>query len=531
MILIHFGETLAPDNSNAHPGRNPHGLLVECVRTAQWYDRAFGSHARSVYFLLPERMRGILEPVASELGRVSPVWHTEEGPYTLPKTDKSSDVWLVNGMQRPIVDWDAARSAALQRDCELLVFGSPTPPSDDRYGESLHVDEAGQVVCFRRHHTDSPSCVDSWSGPASLLVCPGTHAPPVVRQMIVHGWGLESIGALTRLACVGWSDRPGMWADARIARRRRWCPRPRERTPAGPLWLATQPGATPDDARPRCAGLSVSMHGPATAEARGGRRGDRAYRLIKRTVDVMCASAALVVLCPVMLVVACLIKMGSRGPALFGHTRQGLGGREFLCLKYRTMVDGADALQADLRKDNEVDGPQFKIAKDPRLTGLGGWLRRYNVDELPQLINVLRGDMSLVGPRPSPDGENQFCPGWRRARLSVRPGITGLWQLLRLRDTPDADFEEWIYYDVEYVRHRSLWLDCQILLYTPLAIFAPRRLTRFAERLERRGICVHSPRTTRTRVSRPSAATSAVNPGGHAAGSDAPGPTPRPALR
>ncbi len=155
---------------------------------------------------------------------------------------------------------------------------------------------------------------------------------------------------------------------------------------------------------------------------------------------------------------------------------------------------GADALQGQLRAINEVDGPQFKLSNDPRLTKLGNFLRRTNVDELPQLINVLLGHMSLVGPRPSPDCENQLCPPWRRTRLSVRPGITGLWQVLRLRDQDQSDFQEWIYYDVEYVRHQSFWLDVQIILYTPISMFAGSRLTPFARRLARRGICAHSAR-------------------------------------
>ena len=158
------------------------------------------------------------------------------------------------------------------------------------------------------------------------------------------------------------------------------------------------------------------------------------------------------------------------------------------------MFHGAQQMQDQLRKHNEVDGPQFKITADPRLTRIGAFYRRYNIDELPQIVNVLAGQMSFVGPRPSPDHENQLCPGWRRTRLSMRPGITGLWQIMRLRDASDSDFQEWIYYDVEYARHRSLWLDMQILLHTPLIMFAPRLLRHFAQALQRRGICVHAGR-------------------------------------
>ncbi|MGD2107786.1 MAG: sugar transferase [Phycisphaerae bacterium] len=219
---------------------------------------------------------------------------------------------------------------------------------------------------------------------------------------------------------------------------------------------------------------------------------DLAYFFAKRTIDIFVSASGLLLLSPLLVVVALLVKLTSPGPVFFGHPRQGKGGKEFRCLKFRSMRQDASALQDQLRSQNQVDGPQFKIDNDPRVTKIGPWLRHYNIDELPQLINVLLGQMSLVGPRPSPDNENQLCPAWRRTRLSVRPGITGLWQVLRLRNPNASDFQEWIYYDVEYVRHRSPWLDFQILLHTPVAMFAARRLTAFAERLERHGICTRA---------------------------------------
>jgi lipopolysaccharide/colanic/teichoic acid biosynthesis glycosyltransferase len=150
----------------------------------------------------------------------------------------------------------------------------------------------------------------------------------------------------------------------------------------------------------------------------------------------------------------------------FAHQREGRGGREFPCLKFRTMVANAHAMQRDLYKENEVDGPQFKVQHDPRMTRLGRLLRATNIDELPQFINVLLGHMSLVGPRPSPFRENQICVPWRRARLSVRPGITGLWQLCRADDRSRGDFHEWIHFDILYVRNMSIWLDVKIFLAT-----------------------------------------------------------------
>ncbi len=186
----------------------------------------------------------------------------------------------------------------------------------------------------------------------------------------------------------------------------------------------------------------------------------------KRAFDAVAAALALIVLSPLLLCVAILIKLTSPGPIFFQHRRQGRGGVEFNCIKFRTMVSDADALQQSLRERNEVDGPQFKLVHDPRVTRLGELLRRTNIDEIPQLWNVLLGQMSLVGPRPSPDKENQCCPPWRRARLSVRPGITGLWQVARSSDRRMTDFQEWIYYDTRYVEHRSFQHDQQIIWQT-----------------------------------------------------------------
>ncbi|MCD6405245.1 MAG: sugar transferase, partial [Planctomycetes bacterium] len=169
--------------------------------------------------------------------------------------------------------------------------------------------------------------------------------------------------------------------------------------------------------------------------------------------------------------IAVAIKLTSKGPVFYAARRQGLHGRRFSCLKFRTMVAGAQQGQQELRAINEVDGPQFKIGDDPRITTLGAFLRETNLDEIPQFLNVLAGHMSIVGPRPSPDEENQMCPSWREARLSVRPGITGLWQVSRSRDRKN-DFQEWIYYDTKYVRHISLWRDLVIAVKTAWILLA-----------------------------------------------------------
>jgi lipopolysaccharide/colanic/teichoic acid biosynthesis glycosyltransferase/carbonic anhydrase/acetyltransferase-like protein (isoleucine patch superfamily) len=190
---------------------------------------------------------------------------------------------------------------------------------------------------------------------------------------------------------------------------------------------------------------------------------------LKAAFDVTAAALGLLLLSPLLLLVALLVKLESKGPVFHRDRREGLGGRVFECLKFRTMFAGADAQQRELLAKNEVDGPQFKLARDPRVTRLGRVLRKLNVDELPQLVNVLLLEMSLVGPRPSPFRENQLCIPWREARLSVRPGITGLWQICRNRRL-QGDFHQWIHFDLLYVEHASFLVDLKILAATVLTL-------------------------------------------------------------
>ena len=178
------------------------------------------------------------------------------------------------------------------------------------------------------------------------------------------------------------------------------------------------------------------------------------YPALKRAIDCVAAAAGLLLFAPLGLLIAALIKLESKGPIHFGHVREGMGGRPFRCWKFRTMVLGADVQQRRLAQLNQMDGPQFKLQQDPRRTRMGRFLTLTNLDELPQLWNVLVGEMSLVGPRPSPFRENQVCVPWREGRLSVRPGITGLWQICR-HDRDKGDFHQWIYYDLLYVRNLS----------------------------------------------------------------------------
>lgn len=191
----------------------------------------------------------------------------------------------------------------------------------------------------------------------------------------------------------------------------------------------------------------------------------KVHFLVKRILDILLSLISLILLSPLFFVVALLIKLDSRGPVFFKHPRESRNGKEFPCYKFRTMRDDAHRLQRELYRMNNVDGPQFKLRYDPRVTRIGYWLRATNIDELPQLFNVLLGHMSLVGPRPSPFRENQICIPWRQARLSVRPGITGLWQICR-DDRAGGGFHQWIFYDIAYVKHFSIWLDIKILLAT-----------------------------------------------------------------
>jgi lipopolysaccharide/colanic/teichoic acid biosynthesis glycosyltransferase len=193
-------------------------------------------------------------------------------------------------------------------------------------------------------------------------------------------------------------------------------------------------------------------------------------RCLKRIGDSIAAIMVLVLFAPLMPFVALAIRLTSSGPVFYKDKRQGLHGKEFDCLKFRTMVAGAHEIQEKLRIASQVDGPQFKMDDDPRINTVGRFLRETYIDEIPQFFNVLLGQMSMIGPRPSPESENTLCPFWRDARLSVKPGITGLWQVRRTRH-PMKDFQEWIHYDIKYVTNLSLRMDLRICWQTTKKLF------------------------------------------------------------
>jgi len=191
----------------------------------------------------------------------------------------------------------------------------------------------------------------------------------------------------------------------------------------------------------------------------------------KRLIDVLGGSAILAAALPVMAVVALAVKISDRGPVLFKQRRAGLGGKPFTIYKFRTMVVDAEDKKRRLEHKSEQDGPAFKIKHDPRITRVGRFLRETSLDELPQLFNVLMGDMSLVGPRPLPLEESNRCATWHRRRLDVTPGLTCIWQV---HGRSNVNFTEWIRMDRRYIRSRSLWQDLKLIVMTVPSILLRR---------------------------------------------------------
>jgi exopolysaccharide biosynthesis polyprenyl glycosylphosphotransferase len=190
---------------------------------------------------------------------------------------------------------------------------------------------------------------------------------------------------------------------------------------------------------------------------------------IKKIMDISISIFMIVCLSPVLLAIAILIKISSKGPVVFRQSRVGLRGRQFNLYKFRTMIDEAEKLKKELEADNEADGPVFKIKDDPRVTSIGKFLRRTGLDELPQLFNILRGEMSLIGPRPPLPSETIQYKRWQLRRLSVKPGLSCFWQIKP--DRNNIKFEKWMELDLAYIDNWSLRLDFIILLKTIKTVF------------------------------------------------------------
>jgi lipopolysaccharide/colanic/teichoic acid biosynthesis glycosyltransferase len=346
---------------------------------------------------------------------------------------------------------------ALTTDPEIARVwqGSPDPrsgwrnlrrlvPRDDRYAARLDAkifdsSQAEEQALFMRE------LIRRWSRPDSTIDgiqrvregiwCFGPRPAPVNAQARSPLWVGAGRAIPADAAAVG----PAVLWDDPAARP---APRPVEWQQIEPLSAPVKPAPDHHRARPRP---------------------------LKRLFDILFALLALAATLPLYPFIALAIFLEDRGPIFFGHTRETLGGREFKCWKFRSMRRDAEQIKARLAGQNQADGPQFFMENDPRLTRVGKVLRDLQLDEIPQFINVLKGDMSVVGPRPSPFKENQYCPPWREARLSVRPGVTGLWQISRTR-AAGADFQEWIKYDIEYVERQSFRLDLWIIYKTVVLV-------------------------------------------------------------
>lgn len=197
----------------------------------------------------------------------------------------------------------------------------------------------------------------------------------------------------------------------------------------------------------------------------------KTYEFIKRTVDIICSLIGLTLLFPILVIVSILIKIETKGPVIFSQNRVGRAGEIFKIYKFRSMVANSENLKEKLIEQNERNGPMFKIKNDPRITKVGRVIRKTSIDELPQLINILRGDMSIVGPRPSlPEEVTQF-EDWMLDRLRVRPGLTCYWQI---EGRNNIDFIEWMKLDIKYVKERNTVIDLKLIFKTFFVLFGDK---------------------------------------------------------
>ena len=215
----------------------------------------------------------------------------------------------------------------------------------------------------------------------------------------------------------------------------------------------------------------LAKHGWLDRKAEKPLLRNQTYLTAKLAMDSLLVLLALPLVVPVLLMCAILIKLGDpHSPVLFVQPRTGKDGRRFGMYKFRTMVSNAEELKQELAESNELEWPDFKITNDPRVTRIGRILRKTSLDELPQLLNVLKGDMSLVGPRPTSFGPDTYAL-WQTERLDVIPGLTGLWQII---GRASMEFTDRVYLDVLYIENRSIWFDIQILMRTVFAVCAQR---------------------------------------------------------
>ena len=195
------------------------------------------------------------------------------------------------------------------------------------------------------------------------------------------------------------------------------------------------------------------------------------YEVIKRLIDIVCPFLGVLILSPLFVIIAIIIKTTSKGPVFFSQKRVGKDGKEFDMYKFRSMVVNAEELKEKLAAQNEMSGPMFKMKDDPRVTKVGKFIRKTSIDELPQLWNVLKGDMSLVGPRPSLPKEVAQFEDWMHKRLEVKPGLTCYWQV---SGRNNIDFEDWMKLDCKYVDERNTWVDIKLIFKTVGVLFGDK---------------------------------------------------------
>ncbi|MCM1216743.1 MAG: sugar transferase [Lachnospiraceae bacterium] len=208
--------------------------------------------------------------------------------------------------------------------------------------------------------------------------------------------------------------------------------------------------------------------GRQAREIPGGKIG---YRIVKRVFDIVASLVGMILLLPIFLLVALAIKIEDRGPVFFVQERNGINGKVFRMYKFRSMCTDAEKMHQSLLDQNELDGPAFKMKNDPRLTKVGKVLRRTSIDELPQLLNILKGEMSVVGPRPLPTYETEQCNAYQRQRMLVKPGLTCYWQCSGRNDIP---FDEWVELDLKYIREAGILTDLRIILRTVGSVIGGR---------------------------------------------------------
>ena len=197
----------------------------------------------------------------------------------------------------------------------------------------------------------------------------------------------------------------------------------------------------------------------------------KGYEFFKRCIDIVCSLCGLILLSPILLVIMVLIKLESKGPVIFSQERVGRYGKKFKMYKFRSMVVNAEELKKKLQAQNEMSGPMFKMKDDPRVTKVGKFIRKTSLDEIPQLVNVFKGDMSLVGPRPSLPQEVAQFEDWMHRRHDVKPGLTCYWQV---SGRNNIDFEDWMKLDVKYAEERNLLIDIKLILKTVFVLFGDK---------------------------------------------------------